>query len=469
VVSWYRFVDSIDFDGRLESDNRVSLTEDGRRNGFLDVIFRRDVEVEDLSLRQELLLVPAERHRIDAGFEIHSLRTRWGWEIPGDRNPNVANASSVQGGVGLPDLLDSRVSSTRFGVWLADRFQVTPRLVVEPGLRLDHSSLIGRSSLAPRLSARFELAHDTRLRLAGGLHTQSPGYEKLFQADYFVDLSTASGLGYESALHVVLGLERDLAPGVTARLEGYYKDFRDLVVGRLETEAERQTRVSRYDFPEALASSVPSAGEITSVAVNGSQGRAWGVDFYLTRRPVSESTPLSGWLSWAWGRADREAYGRRYPFDYDRRHALNLVGTWRISRKLDLGLTARWATGFPFTPVVGVRAVATGDPTDPPRLVPERDEEGNLFWSTEPGGVDEFNSARLPHYARVDARLSFRPRGREGRWLIYVEVINVLDRDNAATVEYDIRFDEAGDPFLADTRREGGVPLLPTFGVRFRF
>jgi hypothetical protein len=69
----------------------------------------------------------------------------------------------------------------------------------------------------------------------------------------------------------------------------------------------------------------------------------------------------------------------------------------------------------------------------------------------------------------VDARLSFRPRGREGRWLIYVEVINVLDRDNAATVEYDIRFDEAGDPFLADTRREGGVPLLPTFGVRFRF
>ena len=472
IASWYRFVDSIDFDGRLESDNRVSIADDGRRIGLLDVVFRRDVEVEDLSLRQELILVPGERHLIDAGLELHSLRTRWAWEIPGDRNPGVANGSSVQGGAALPDLLDSRVDSTRFGAWLADRFQVTPRLVVEPGLRLDHSSLIGRTRLAPRFSARFALASDTRLRLAAGLHTQSPGYEKLFQADYFVDLSEASQLGYESALHVVLGLERDLAPGVTARLEGYYKDFRDLVVGRLETEAERLARTSRYEFPGELAPSVPAEPEITSAAVNASSGRAWGVDFYVTRRPVSPTTRLSGWLSWAWGHADRDAYGRRYPFDYDRRHAVNLVGTWRLGRKLDLGVTARWASGFPYTPARGVRAVGVEDPLDPsepPRLVPDRDDDGNLVWAVDPGGVSNLNAARLPDFARVDVRLSFRPKGPAGRWLFYVEVINVLDRQNAASLDYDIRFDAEGDPFIASTRREGGVPLLPTFGLRFRF
>jgi hypothetical protein len=469
IASWYRFVDSIDFDGRLESDSRVSIASDGRQSGLLDVIFRRDVEVEDLSLRQELTLVPDSRHLIDTGFELHSLRTRWGWEIPGDRNPSVANGSSVQGGAALPDLLDSRVDSTRFGAWLADRFQITPRLVVEPGLRLDHSSLIGRTRVAPRLSARFELMRDTRLRIAGGLHTQSPGYEKLFQADYFVDLSEASGLGYESALHLVLGLERDLARGLTARVEGYFKDFRDLVIGRLETEPERLARISGYDFPEALAGSVPVEAEITSVAVNGSSGRAWGLDLYLTKRPVSESTRLSGWLSWAWGVADRDAYGRRYPFDYDRRHSVNLVGTWRLDQKLDLGITARWASGFPFTPARGVRAVAVEDPTHPSRLVPERNEDGNLVWSVDPGGASNLNSARLPDFARVDARLSFRPKGRSGRWLFYLEVINLLDRENAASIDYDIRFDEAGEPFIAGTRRDGGVPLLPTFGVRFRF
>jgi hypothetical protein len=196
------------------------------------------------------------------------------------------------------------------------------------------------------------------------------------------------------------------------------------------------------------------------------------VDLFLIRRPVSEATRLSGWLSWAFGVAERDAYGRRYPFDYDRRHAVNLVGTWRVTRTLDLGVTARWASGFPYTPARGVRAVAVEDSQDPgdsPRLVPDRDDEGNLIWEIDPGGVGNLNSARLPDFARVDARMSWRPGGPGGRWLFYLEVINLLNRENADSFDYDIRFDEVGEPYISSTQRQGGVPLLPTFGVRFRF
>jgi len=470
VASWYRFVDSIDFDGRLESDSRVSASELGTTNAFLDVIFRRDVTVEDLSLRQELVLVPWERHVIEAGAELHALRTRWGWEIPGDRNPNVANASSVQGGAALPDLLDSRVSSTRVGAWLADRVRLSDRLTVEPGLRIEHSTLIGHTALAPRVSALLELGPRTRLRAAAGRHTQSPGYEKLFQADYFVDLSDPTGLSYETATHLVLGLERDLAPGWKARLEGYDKRFSDLAVGRLETEPERLERVSRYDFPPELQASVPRGPQITSVAENASGGRAYGVDLYVTKRPTSPSSRLSGWLSWAWGVADRESYGRRYPFDYDRRHAVSLVASWRMGDRFDLGGTARWASGFPYTPARGVRVVAEEvRGAEPMRLVPDRDAEGDLVYGIDPGGAFDLNTARLPDFARLDARLSYRPRGTAGRWLVYLEGINVLGRENAAAIDYDIRFDESGAPFIAGTNRTGGVPRLVSFGVRFRF
>ncbi len=472
IASYYRFVDALDFDGTLESDNRVSNTGDpaSRRFGFVDVVFRREVEVRDLALRQEFLKSVTEHQLLDFGAEIHNLQTRWGWDIPGDRNPDVANGSSALGGNGLPDLLDSRVDSTRLGAWFADRFQVTSQFVLEPGVRVDYSTINKKAIVSPRLAAAVELNENTRLRGAIGLHSQSPGYEKLFQADYFVDLTRGNDLQSERSTHFILGVERDLARGLTARLEGFYKDFSDLIVGRLETEEERLARVSRYDFPPELRSSIPTEPEITSFPSNGSEGRAYGFDLYVAKRPTSASSRLAGWLSYTFSIADREAYGRVYPFDYDRRHALNVVASYRIGDKFDWAVTGRFASGFPFTPARGVRVVPVEDPEDPERLIPSTDEDGNLVWSVDPGGASNLNSDRFPYYARVDTRVTFRPRGLTGRWEFYLEAINVFDRKNAAEVDYSIRFDPVtGEPFLREGQDESGLPFLPTFGVRFRF
>ena len=138
VASWYRFSDAIDFTGLFESDGRSNASDPALRADLIDVVFTRAVEIRDLALRQEFLAVAGVRHLLDFGFEIHDLDTRWGWDIPAGRNPNVANGSSVQGGAGLPELLDSRVKSTRLGAWLSDRFQVTPALTVEPVVMLGH-------------------------------------------------------------------------------------------------------------------------------------------------------------------------------------------------------------------------------------------------------------------------------------------------------------------------------------------
>ena len=52
-------------------------------------------------------------HFLETGFEVHRLETIQRWLIPGDRNPNAANGSSVQGGAGLPDEIDSRLEGVR--------------------------------------------------------------------------------------------------------------------------------------------------------------------------------------------------------------------------------------------------------------------------------------------------------------------------------------------------------------------
>ncbi len=143
--------------------------------------------------------------------------------IDGDRNPQAVNGSSAQGGAGLPDQLLSSRSSTRCGAWLVDTWQLHPRLSLQAGLRFDHSGLGAEGLLSPRLSLTAGLDARTRLRLAAGRYTQSPGYEKTAQSDYVLDLTSAAAgrLRSERAVLASAGVEHALGGGVEVRLDGY--------------------------------------------------------------------------------------------------------------------------------------------------------------------------------------------------------------------------------------------------------
>jgi hypothetical protein len=468
VLSYYVNEEQIAFDALFRNEQRRSNAPDDDVGFRLaDLVFDSETEVKDLALRQNFGF-GLGRHYLATGFEVHRLETLTRWVIPGDRNPNAGNGSSIQGGAGLPDELDSSVTSTRLGAWVQDRFPVGSRLTLEGGLRLDWSGANRGTTLSPRLRATLWLDDATRLQAGGGLFTQSPGYEKLAQADYFVDLSSDGPLDlrHERAWHAVLGLERDLADGLTARVEGYWKSYDDLIIGRLETEAERLERVGRYDFPPELQWSIPVSPTITSIPVNDARGDAWGFDVFLQKRPGPQ-TRLSGWASYTFGRSQRDQYGRRKPFDYDRRHALSLVGSWRISDKWQLAATFRAFSGFPRTPVLGLRVSA--DEAEADRLVPAVDAAGAYVFETDLGDVSNLNSSRLPAYARLDLRLNWLPGGSTGRWVVYLDVLNVTNRDNAAAIDPRLEHDPSGSVPLLVEERSGRIPLLPSIGVRFRF
>ena len=131
----------------------------------------------------------------------------------------------------------------------------------------------GDTTVSPRLAASYALGRGARIRVAGGVYTQSPGYEKLTQSDFCIDLSGARerGLRHEKATHVVVGLEQAVGRDLTARVEGYYKRFNDLLLGRLENESERLARVARYDFPEPLRDNVPTTPRILSAPTNDAE------------------------------------------------------------------------------------------------------------------------------------------------------------------------------------------------------
>jgi Carboxypeptidase regulatory-like domain/TonB-dependent Receptor Plug Domain len=477
TVSWYRMRDVFDYDGDLQNEGRQSNSADPNATILSDIVFTRTSAIRDVALRHETTVHVSPTRLVELGVDSHWLRTGWSWRITGDRETNQPNGSSPMAGVALPARLDSMRSVWRGGGWLIDHWMPGHRVQIDTGVRLEWSDLTGEVLPSPRLAATADMGAGLRLRVAGGMFRQSPGYEKILQSSSFVDLSEADTavLKSEESRHALVALERRLPGGLFARAEGYYKRFDRLLLGRLERPEETAARVARYDFPAELAWSVPRAPQVTSLPSNEGRGRAYGLDLYVARQSAAASDRLTGWASYTWGKAETTAYGRTFPSDYDHRHALTVVASYRLTRLVALAATVRVQSGFPFTPPLGLRVAEVEDRHDldgdgnATELVPQRDAQGLLVWATDYGDVSNFRSITLPLYARVDLRATFSPGWMNRRWQLYAEVMNLLDRRNVSSVEPVLEHNpDAAYPRVSLSVQDG-LPLLPSLGLRFRF
>ena len=479
TASLSRLIDDLSaFEDSLDNSRGANRLESIASGSPLTFAFTRGIAVRDVAVKHTVGLRPWSRHAIDLGLDAHLLDTRWAWTIAGDRSQVQANGSSMRLGVGLPDVLDSARASGRVGLWVQDLWRLSSRVALQPGVRVDRSSLTGATTVSPRVSATATFGPSWRVDGGLRVHTQTPGYEKMLLADYFVDLTSAaaSHLVAERAVHAVAGLRRELGGGFEARVDAYYKRFDNLIVGRLETDGERLARLAGYDVPPELSTSVMREAQITTVPVNAATGRAYGLEVRISREGRRAVEPLSGWVAYSLGRADRSAYGVTRPFDYDRRHALSLAANLRLGARLDISATGRWATGLPRTPVRGVRLTLAPDAGDVDgdgnraERIPQRDALGLPIFQPDLGDVSDINSARLPAFARVDARVTYRPSWSGERWAFYVDVLNVLNARNTVQIDPVLAVDEGSDrPRIIERAQDRGLPIFPSFGVRFWF
>jgi hypothetical protein len=65
--------------------------------------------------------------------------------------------------------------------------------------------------------------------------------------------------------------------------------------------------------------------------------------------------------------------------------------------------------------------------------------------------------------------VTFRPQSANSRWQFYVEVINLLNRDNASDMDVELSYDPESDRPKVSEVRGGRLPVLPSFGLRYRF
>ncbi len=477
VASYYRNDGSTTFYGAfLDPTLDRSQFEDGKWTERSDVRLltvdaRSDYVFEKYSLKGAVSYRTG-RHTIEGGASIDLQDTRFYWKAEVDPTLRLINQSN---GIGSSDLFDITRTYHRISGYVQDRFMLADRLFLLPGLRYDYYDLLGKSYLSPRIGLSYGVDDITTIRAAYGRYRQSPGYEKVVDTQRpnnglnDLDERYTRRLEAERAVHAVVGVDRWLTDEWKLSVDIYRKEFSGLIYPAVVPGVRfTSSPVAGAGITSLSGWTVPSAevfDSVTTIPSNASSGLSSGIEIFLEKRTADVASRWSGWISYAYAVAEREERGIVVPFDFDQRHTVNVVGTYRWTDWLDFGITWRYGSNFPYTPSVGVRPrILVQEVDGRPQAVIQTDATGKVILDVDNGGPSNVNSARKPAYHRLDLRLTARTDWLGAGWSFYLDIVNVYNRANVLSYRSYVK--EDGTLGIRETNM---FPLLPTLGFSVRF
>ncbi|MCD6277188.1 TonB-dependent receptor [candidate division WOR-3 bacterium] len=280
--------------------------------------------------------------------------------------------------VPLPgDTFQNFSTTYKCAAYIEKNFKIN-RFEILPGVRWDWFGITRKGVVAPRISISGGISSKTTLFGGIGWYYQSPRY------DYLTRNKT---LDYECAIHYSAGAEYHLQGYDKVKFEIYRKDYHNLI-----------SPVS------------DSADELD----NSGKGVSKGIEIYLVKE-VSKKLILK--CSYSLSTSKRiDRYGEHFS-DWDQRHIINIVGRWELSPYLYFDAKWRFATGRPYTPIIGrEQHPVTGQ------------------WLPIYGDI---NSARYPNYHRLDIKIAWLFSFHHIKGELWVNLWNVYNHKNILSYTYD--------------------------------
>ena len=329
------------------------------------------------------------------------------------------------------------------------------RWVIQTGIRAQVYASLNTVSLEPRLAAKYNATESIRFKFSGGRFSQnftSASSDKdivnLFNGllsaptnvqDQFVNefgntRQVNNGLQY--AWHAIAGVEVDLGENITVNLEGYYKYFSQLSninPNKLYEDIATFEMIDDVFKKDFIIESGQSLGADLLIKYTKNRLFLWGVYSYGYN------------LRW-------DGFNEYFPV-FDRRHNINLVGSYIFGKKKDLDFNVRWnlGSGLPFTPTAGFyqsENFSGGVTSDP---ITNNSNTVSTLLGT-------FNSQRLPYYHRLDVTLKKKFKFKNKTIMeVVLSVTNAYNRNNIFYVN------------RVTNEEIYQFPLLPSFGMSYKF
>ncbi len=344
--------------------------------------------------------------------------------------------------------------STEIGVYYNFRI-VRQRWVIQPSMRAQVYASLGTISPEPRLGVKFNATEKLRFKMSGGRFSQNftsassdkdivnlfngllsapTNVQEEFVNQFEKTKKVKNGIQY--AWHAIAGFELDLTKDLMLNIEGYYKYFNQL------------SNINQNKLYEDI-SEFSDESDLFKKDFIIEDGVTYGVDFLLKYN----KNRLFLWGVYSYGYSSRWDGIQTYFPVFDRRHNINLVGTYTFGKKKDLELSIRWnlGSGLPFTPTAGYYQNESFSEGINTNYVTNNTNDMTTL-------LGNFNSKRLPYYHRLDVTVKkqFIFKNKD-----VIEVIgsvtNAYDRKNIfyvnrVTSEIIYQF-----------------PLLPSLGVSYKF
>jgi hypothetical protein len=329
-------------------------------------------------------------------------------------------------------LYDLRQSPASGALYVDDLWRASPSFLIEAGLRAE--AITGRRWLAvsPRVSAKYFINRDWALTAATGRFSQwmhSLNREDIPVRLFDFWIASDAVTPVSTAWHYVAGTERWFGPTRYARIESFYKRYNRLLEGNPQEDPSRRgDEFSRVD------------------------GDSYGADLLIRQ---FESGRFSGWISYTYAVAARTLDTLNYFPGHDRRHNLNVVASWRLSKYL-FGVRYGYATGTPYTDIISQIVRRVYDP-------------GLNNYGTRGGGREtqfvggQRNGARLPTTERLDVDVTRTFKWRGTTIAPYLSVVNVYNAKNVFLYVFDYTKSPPTRQAISQ------FPLLPSAGVSVRF
>ena len=210
---------------------------------------------------------------------------------------------------------DTKLADKLFAAFAETDFYASNDLAVKLGTRLEHSQIINKWNVAPRVSLAYKLSKQSQVSFAYGMFYQNP--ESRYQP-------VAAGIGFSKASHYILQYQK-IAAKRSFRAELFYKNYDHLY----KTAADNFGR---------------------EVAVNNDGfGKAKGIEFFWRDKKTIRN--MDYWISYSF--LDTKRNHLNFPTsmepDFVARHTSSLVVKKFVSKlKMNLNASYNFATGRPY-------------------------------------------------------------------------------------------------------------------------